>query len=89
MKGRRNLIDNIDQSLKNDIWLLARLARIKKMPVEDTGLKEIESVTQLTNPGVEGFYDDYSTPASWARIKSDVSDGVVEFKWVCEKGGRG
>jgi len=44
-----------------------------KMPLEKTRLKEIESVAQRTNPGAGGFYDNFGSPASWARIKSDVS----------------
>jgi len=43
------------------------------MPLEKTRLKEIESVAQRTNPGAGGFYDNFGSPASWARIKSDVS----------------
>ncbi len=70
---RGNFIDNIEQSFKDDIWLLAQLTRIDKMSFEDIPLKEIKSMTQQTNLGLGGFYDDFGTPASWTRIKSDVS----------------
>lgn len=71
--GRGNFIDNIDHPLNDALWLLAQLTRIEKMPLEKTRLKEIESVAQRTNPGAGGFYDNFGSPASWERIKSDVS----------------
>lgn len=71
--GRGNFIDNIDLPLNDAIWLLDRIAAIEKLPDENMRLLEINKMLQRTNPGPGGFYDNFGSPKSWARIKSEVS----------------
>jgi hypothetical protein len=70
--GRGNFIDNIDQPLNDAMWLLDQLAAIEKFPEEEKRLQEIQKMLQRTNPGPGGYYDNFGSQKSWARVKSDV-----------------
>ncbi|MCY1723193.1 hypothetical protein OU798_22785 [Prolixibacteraceae bacterium Z1-6] len=73
MSGRGNFIDNIDLPLNNVMWLLDQFSVIEKISSEKNRLLAIEEILERTNPGPGGFYDNFGTPASWSRIKSDVN----------------
>lgn len=72
MSGRGNFIDNIDLPLNDAMWLLDQLSTIEKIPNETGRLQEIEKILQRNNPGPGGFYDNFGSPKSWDRIKSEV-----------------
>ena len=73
MGGRGNFIDYIDRPLNDVIWLMDTMAIIAREADEDTRIAEIEKILQRNNPGPGGFYDNFGTPESWARVKSDIS----------------
>ncbi|MDN5213361.1 hypothetical protein QQ020_14925 [Fulvivirgaceae bacterium BMA12] len=73
MGGRGNFIDYIDRPLNDVIWLMDVMAMIAKEPEEATRIAEIEKILQRNNPGPGGFYDNFGTPGSWARVKSAIS----------------
>lgn len=70
--GRGNFIDNIDLPLNDAMWMNDKLRAIEAYDREDTRLKEIDRMLRRTDPGPGGFYDNFGSPKSWARIKSDV-----------------
>jgi hypothetical protein len=72
-EGRGNFIDHIDAPLNNAPWLLDRLSAIEKLPDESRRLKEITQIVQRNNPGPGGFYDNFGSPKSMARIKTEIS----------------
>ena len=73
MSGRGNFIDNIDQPLNDIVWLTDMMATIAGESDEDTRVAKIEEILQRSNPGPGGFYDNFGTPESWARVKSNIS----------------
>uniref|UniRef100_UPI003217A06C hypothetical protein n=1 Tax=uncultured Draconibacterium sp. TaxID=1573823 RepID=UPI003217A06C len=73
MSGRGNFIDNIDLPLNNAMWLLDQFSSIKNITSETERLLKIEKILQRTNPGPGGFYDNFGSPASWSRIRSNVT----------------
>jgi len=72
MNGRGNFIDNIDLPLNDVMWIQDKLTAIEKIGEEKSRLREIDKMLQRTNPGPEGFYNNFGSPKSWERIKSDV-----------------
>lgn len=72
MSGRGNFIDNIDLPLNDAMWLLYQLGISEKFTSENERLQAIEKILQRNNPGLGGFYDNFGSPKSWARVKSDV-----------------
>jgi hypothetical protein len=73
MAGRGNFIDNIDVPLNNALWIFDQLSSIEKLPDENQRLQKIEQVIQRNNPGPGGFYDNFGSPKSQAKIISDLS----------------
>src|SRR5690606_12866645 len=71
MDGRGNFIDNIDLPLNDAMWLLDKFSAIEKLQNESERLAEIEKVFQRTNPGPGGFYDNFGSPRSWAKVKTE------------------
>ncbi len=72
-RGRGNFIDNIDFPLNNSPWLLEQFSAIEELADETQRLREIEKVVKRDNPGPGGFYDNFGSPLSMDRVKSDVS----------------
>ncbi len=72
MPGRGNFIDNIDIPLNNALWLLDQLSDIEKLSDENQRLAAIKKVARRNNPGPGGFYDNFGSPQSWARVKSNI-----------------
>lgn len=70
--GRGNFIDNIDLPLNDAMWLLDRFSVIKSIQNESDRLAEIEKLVQRTNPGPGGYYDNFGSPRSWVKVKSNV-----------------
>ncbi len=79
MQGRGNFVDNIDIPLNNAPWLLDRLTEIEKITNEQQCWREINKIIHRNNPGPAGFYDNFGSPQSLARIKS-------EFRWEEDPG---
>ena len=71
--GRGNFIDHIDLPLNDASWLLGKLSEVDKLTDEDKRLQEIEKILNRNNPGPGGFYDNFGSPKSWERVKSDIS----------------
>jgi hypothetical protein len=71
--GRGNFIDNIDVPLNNAVWLMNNLASIEKIKDEKQRLEEIDKILQRNNPGPGGFYDNFGSPLSWAKVKSHTT----------------
>lgn len=71
--GRGNFIDNIDVPLNNAGWLMDNLTSIEKIKDEKQRLEEIDKILQRNNPGPGGFYDNFGSPLSWERVKSNTS----------------
>ncbi len=72
MGGRGNFIDNIDLPLNDAMWLLDQFLIIKKLPNETERLQEIEKLLQRNNPGPSGFYDNFGSPESQAKVKTQI-----------------
>ncbi len=72
MNGRGNFLDNIDIPLNEAMWLLDQFTAIEKLPNEIERLQEINKVLQRNNPGPGGFYDNFGSPSSWTKVKSNV-----------------
>ena len=70
--GRGNFIDNIDIPLNDSVWLLSALDYIEKLP-EQERLAAIGNILHRTDPGPGGFYDDFGSPRSWARVQRNRS----------------
>jgi len=56
-------LDTLDYPLNNRVWLKERFKKIRELDSEPARLKEIEEITQWTDPGPGGFYDDLGNPA--------------------------
>ena len=67
-RGRGAFMDGIDEPLNDIRWLLAQFKTIRKMRDEAGRLAAIRDITERTNPGPGGFYDNFGTPASWHRV---------------------
>lgn len=80
MEERGNFIDKIDLPLNDALWLLYQFSEIEKIQSETGRLIAIQKLLDRTNPGPGGFYDNFASPHSWARVKSDVS-------WDADPGG--
>ena len=51
-------LDTLDYPLNNRAWLKEQFAAIRRMKTEPERLKAIAEITEWTNPGPGGFYDD-------------------------------
>ncbi|MBK8884935.1 MAG: hypothetical protein IPN67_22075 [Bacteroidales bacterium] len=71
--GRGNFIDNIDIPLNDAMWLLDQLDKAENHGGEPERLEAIERILHRTDPGPGGFYDDFGSPSSWKRVKSEKS----------------
>lgn len=71
--GRGNFVDNIDLPLNDAMWLIDQLSAIEKSTNENERLLKIDQMLQRNNPGPGGFYDNFGSPKSWARVVSHVS----------------
>jgi hypothetical protein len=60
--GRGANLDTIDMPLNNRLWLKERFAELLKAADETERLKGINEITNWTNPGPGGFYDDLGQP---------------------------
>ena len=60
--GRGANLDTIDMPLNNRLWLKDRFAELLKAEDETERLKGINEITNWTNPGPGGFYDDLGQP---------------------------
>ena len=56
-------LDTLDYPLNNRAWLKERFAAIRRLKDEPDRLKAIDEITQWTNPGPGGFYDDLGNVA--------------------------
>lgn len=61
-------LDTLDFPLNDRLWLKARFALIRQSASEAERLRAIESITQWTNPGPGGFYDDLGNSASQPHV---------------------
>lgn len=66
--GRGDFMDYINAPLNEAVFLLSRLADIRKLPGEQQKLAEIKALLNRTNPGPGGFYDNPGDPASKERL---------------------
>ena len=73
MSGRGNFIDNIDMPLNDAVWMLAMLEYAEKLDNEEKKSAAIQSMLSRTDPGPGGFYDNFGSPKSWARVKPGKS----------------
>ncbi|HTN68349.1 MAG TPA: hypothetical protein VLZ33_02700, partial [Dysgonamonadaceae bacterium] len=73
VEERGNFIDKIDLPLNDAFWLLHQFSEIKKLQNEDHRLAKIEQILHRTNPGPGGFYDNFGSPRSWSKVKSNVT----------------
>ncbi len=71
--GRGNFIDNIDLPLNDVMWINDKLDAIEKYDSEEKRLVEIDNMLQRTDPGPGGFYDNFGSPKSWDRVKSNIT----------------
>lgn len=55
-------LDQIDAPLNNRVWLQARLAAARALPVEADRLAALAAVVDWTNPGPGGVYEDCGRP---------------------------
>lgn len=72
--GRGNFIDNIDLPLNEAAWLIDRFADIRQMRNETDRMTEIEQLLHRTDPGPGGYYDNFGSHRSWAKVKSQVNE---------------
>jgi len=72
MEGRGTFMDNIDLPVNDAMWLLDQLTAIEKLSSEEERLQKIEAMLQRNNPGPGGFYDNFGSPNSWARVVSHI-----------------
>lgn len=73
MSGRGNFIDNIDLPLNDAAWLFSQFSEIKEIQNETERLAKIDLLLHRTNPGPGGYYDNFGSPRSWIKIKTNVS----------------
>jgi len=73
MDGRGTFMDNIDLPVNDAMWLLDQLSAIENIPGEEERLQKIDALLQRNNPGPGGFYDNFGSPKSWARVISHIS----------------
>ncbi len=73
MEGRGTFIDNIDLPLNDAMWILDQLTAIEKISSEEERLQKIDAMLERNNPGPGGFYDNFGSPKSWARVISHMS----------------
>src|SRR5690606_9400348 len=71
--GRGNFIDNIDLPLNDVMWLMDRFVSIAALEHESERIMEIERLLNRTNPGPGGYYDNFGSLRSWARVKSKIN----------------
>lgn len=80
--GRGNFIDNIDIPLDDAMWLLDQLSLAGKAGSEPERLDAIEKMLHRTDPGPDGFYDNFGTPSAWKRVRGkknwDEDPGSLE-----------
>lgn len=65
-------LDTLDHPLNDRLWLLAQFARIAPLPTEAARLAAIREITEWTDPGPGGFYDDLGNPALQPRLQPGV-----------------
>lgn len=66
--GRGNFIDNADNPLNNVAWIFSHLTKAEKATQEAEKAAIILSILNRTNPGTEGFYDNFGDPSSWNKV---------------------
>lgn len=74
--GRGANFDLIDTPLNNRKWLASRFAEIKRMDTADAQQAALREITEWTNPGPGGFYDDLGTPGQQPHL---VREMTAEF----------
>ncbi len=103
--GRGNFIDNIDLPLNDVMWLMDRFVSIAALEHESERIMEIERLLNRTNPGPGGYYDNFGSLRSWARVKSKINKeedpggllsprvsfgiGLIGVEWVHEVTAKG
>jgi hypothetical protein len=60
---RGAMLDTLDYPLNNRLWLKERFALIRRLTSEPERLQALQEITEWTNPGPGGFYDDLGNPA--------------------------
>ena len=70
--GRGAFMDTIDQPLTDIPWLEANVNLIKGLASEEERLDAVKNLINRTNPGPGGFYDNFGSPESWKRIRSEL-----------------
>jgi len=66
--GRGNNLDTADAPLNSREWLQEQFARISRLTNEQERREELTKLTQWTNPGPGGFYDDLGNPAQQPHL---------------------
>lgn len=77
--GRGANLDYIDVPLNNREWLVARLDEILKTPSDEGQLRALAEITNWTNPGPGGFYDDLGNNALPSHVV-EWPIGDADFK---------
>ena len=60
---RGAVLDTLDYPLNDRPWLEEQFGKIRQLKTEAERLKAIETITDWTNPGPGGFYDDLGNPS--------------------------
>jgi len=84
-------LDTVDYPLNNRRWMLERFDEIRRLPAEPDRLRAIQAVTEWTNPGPGGFYDDLGNPARQPHLVRNLPfaedpDSRVSSKTGFEEG---
>src|SRR5690606_15407019 len=71
VEERGNFIDKIDLPLNDALWLLSQFSEIEDLKSENDRLMAIHKMLHRTDPGPGGFYDNFGSPRSWSKVKSN------------------
>jgi len=66
-------LDGCDTPLNNRLWLQERFAQTRTLPSEAEKLASLHEVLHWGDPGVGGFYDDFSAPWSNTHLVTGPS----------------
>ncbi|MCP5520155.1 MAG: hypothetical protein H7A46_01240 [Verrucomicrobiales bacterium] len=80
-------LDTVDYPLNNRRWLLERFAEIRGLPTETDRLRAIHALTDWTNPGPGGFYDDLGNPTRQLHLLRNLPFPADPASYVSSKTG--
>ena len=74
--GRGANLDTIDHPLNSRPWLKQRFAEIRLTAIEAERQRRIAEITDWTNPGPGGFYDDLGHPGRQPHVVASPLTGI-------------